>query len=269
MISLITATLGRTIELDSLLKSLKRQSFSDFELIIIDQNEHHELEAIIEKYHSINIKYYRSDRKGLSINRNIGLRMAKGDIIGFPDDDCFYDDDVLKTVSQEFKEKPEVSLIAFNVKDPNTKESFISWTSSICRKDLCKCCISFNFFIKRNPYIIFDERLGIGAPWGAGEESDYLFSYFNQDDKGLFINDINIYHLKGTGFNKERAYKYGMGMGAIYKKDIFHRNNYSNIIQFINLLIRPLGGILLRPKHAKLYWKTFCGRVNGFITFPK
>lgn len=44
--SLITATLGRVEEVRCLCVSLSKQTFKDFELYIVDQNEHHELEDI-------------------------------------------------------------------------------------------------------------------------------------------------------------------------------------------------------------------------------
>ena len=40
MISLITATYGRTEEVRTLLGSLARQSYKDFEFILVDQNPH-------------------------------------------------------------------------------------------------------------------------------------------------------------------------------------------------------------------------------------
>lgn len=268
MISLVTATLGRTDEFSVLLESLSRQTYKNFELIIVDQNDHHKLESIIAQYPQLKIKYIRSNVKGLSYNRNIGLKFIEGDVIGFPDDDCFYDDNVLKTVAVNFDKKLDLKLIAFNVKDPTTKETFISGAKELKRSNLLKSCISYNLFIRRDDNIFFDERLGIGAKWGAGEETDYIFEYFKLNDRGLFVNDISIFHKKGTAFNVERAYKYGLGMGALFKKEIITRKHYNYIFQFLKLILRPLGGIICLPKSSKIYWYTFLGRLNGFFSFP-
>ena len=48
--SLILATLGRDIELVSFLNSLKNQTYRDFELIIIDQNQDKKIDAIVKKF---------------------------------------------------------------------------------------------------------------------------------------------------------------------------------------------------------------------------
>ena len=101
--SLITATLGRVAEIENLLISLSKQTYKDFELILVDQNSHRFIEEIVRRYESIiSIIYIRSNRRGLSYNRNIGLDVATGEIVGFPDDDCTYSKNVLEDVKNSF-----------------------------------------------------------------------------------------------------------------------------------------------------------------------
>ena len=56
--SLITATLGRVEEVRCLCVSLSKQTFKDFELYIVDQNEHHELEDIVRNFEKNFIIHY-------------------------------------------------------------------------------------------------------------------------------------------------------------------------------------------------------------------
>ena len=82
--SLITATLGRVEEIRILCNSLTQQTFKDFELYIVDQNEHHLVEDIANEFkHQFPIHYIRNKEKGLSLNRNIALKIAKGDFFRF------------------------------------------------------------------------------------------------------------------------------------------------------------------------------------------
>ena len=85
--SLIVCTVGRSQDiLEQLLISLTIQKYSDFEIILVDQNLDDRLISLVEKYsNSLNIVHYRSIIKGLSANRNIGIKIAKGNIICFPD----------------------------------------------------------------------------------------------------------------------------------------------------------------------------------------
>ena len=102
-ISLVMATVGRVHEVEEFINALKKQKFSNYELIIVDQNTHYLLKEIYEKFKDImEIKYIRSEKKGLSLNRNIGIQHVTGNIIAFPDDDCEYDEDTLLSVNQYF-----------------------------------------------------------------------------------------------------------------------------------------------------------------------
>ena len=86
-VSLIMPTINVTDELELFLKSLKEQTYKDFELIAVDQNNDDRAYKILEKYEDdFEIKYMKSDRKGLSLNRNRGLLVMDGSIAGFPDE---------------------------------------------------------------------------------------------------------------------------------------------------------------------------------------
>ena len=87
-VSLVMPTINVTTELELFLKSLKTQTYRDFELIVVDQNEGNEVFEIVKNYEEeFKIKYAKSDEKGLSLNRNRGLVLMEGEIVGFPDDD--------------------------------------------------------------------------------------------------------------------------------------------------------------------------------------
>ena len=92
-ISAIICTYGRATPLKDLLAALAAQSYQNFEVLIIDGNEEPSpARQGIEEYLSrsagvSNIAVIASE-KGLTRQRNVGLRAAKGDLI------CFFDDDV-------------------------------------------------------------------------------------------------------------------------------------------------------------------------------
>jgi Glycosyltransferases, probably involved in cell wall biogenesis len=94
--SLIMATYGRSNEIENFLISLKNQTYKNFELIVIDQNDDDKAYKIIKKFQNdINIIYLKVSFKGLSKARNYGLNYASGQIIAFPDDDCEYPNDFI------------------------------------------------------------------------------------------------------------------------------------------------------------------------------
>ena len=102
--SLIVCTLGRYEELDQLFESLRKQTYSDFEVILVDQNDKDYLNEIINEYsNEFDIRHIFSE-KGLSRARNIGLKYVSGQIVAFPDDDCWYPIDLLERVNNFFQD---------------------------------------------------------------------------------------------------------------------------------------------------------------------
>lgn len=99
MISLIQTSQNRKEELKRFVNSinkLKGINFSDIQLIFIDQEDNKE---IFENLNSnILFTYIKYHHCSLSHARNIGLKYVKGDYVGFPDDDCWYEPDTLSRV---------------------------------------------------------------------------------------------------------------------------------------------------------------------------
>src|SRR5271166_3162469 len=110
MVSLIVATVNRVAELDRLLTSLDRQTYKEFEVIVVDQNPNDRLVPLLAKHPRLSIKHLRCER-GLSRARNAGLQVAKGEIVAIPDDDCWYPDRLLESVTAWFASHPEFGIL--------------------------------------------------------------------------------------------------------------------------------------------------------------
>src|SRR5579864_8357010 len=101
--SLVLATVGRHDEVARFLASLEAQGYRNFELIVIDQNDDDRLVPLLRMYHDrFALQHVRSPR-GLSRARNVGLKLASGDVIAFPDDDCWYPAGLLEKVAALLK----------------------------------------------------------------------------------------------------------------------------------------------------------------------
>ena len=71
------------------LNCLINQVFKDWEAIIIDDGSTDETEKVVLKYTAIDsrIKYSKQENKGVSVARNLGVKLAKGNFIQFLDAD--------------------------------------------------------------------------------------------------------------------------------------------------------------------------------------
>jgi glycosyltransferase involved in cell wall biosynthesis len=78
--------------------SVLRQSYKNFELIIVNDGSIDGTESIIKKYFDTNIRYFKQENQGVSKARNVGLLNMKGDYF------CFLDaDDILCEKSLEYR----------------------------------------------------------------------------------------------------------------------------------------------------------------------
>ena len=81
------------LQLRICLESVVQQSFTNFEVLVIDDgapDHHDDLKEEFEKRDS-RIRFYRQKNAGVSTARNWGLNLAKGDYITFLDSDDFWD----------------------------------------------------------------------------------------------------------------------------------------------------------------------------------
>ena len=272
-ISLIMPTLNRFDEIDLLMKSLEDQTHTNFELIVVDQNETDEVKQIVNRYNEkLNINYIKSNKKGLSYNRNIGIENAKGEIIAFPDDDCEYESDILRSVVDFFKSNDDYKIFSCKTMDKNGIDSFKKMAEGECEiksSNVLDTITSITFFVRFEDknYTLFDESLGVGGEFGSGEEIDYILDLLNRGFRGKYFGEYTVYHpAKKHSKSKEkykRDYNYGRGFGALCKKEIVYRKNLSFIKVMLSKLVRNIGGLVL-SSNRDYHGATIKGRISGF-----
>lgn len=278
LVSLIMPTLNRFDDIYIFMDSLLEQTYKDFELIIVDQNNNNKVKEIADKYvDRLDIKYIKSDKKGLSYNRNIGINAAKGEILAFPDDDCAYKPDTIEKAINFFEKNQDYKIYSCKTMDFNEVDTFKQMYNGICdinSLNVMDTITSITFFVlfKDKEYLSFDERLGVGGEFGAGEEIDYILELLSKGYKGRYFGDDIIYHpAKKHSKSKEkyqRDFNYGRGFGALCKKEIVYRKNKKFIKIMAYKIIRNIGGIVLN-KDRDYHTATIKGRINGFKEYKK
>ena len=88
--SIIIPIYNRPDEIDELLKSLTKQTYThDFEIVIVEDGSSITCEHIIENYKKVlNISYYFKENSGPGDSRNYGMQVAKGNYFIIFDSDC-------------------------------------------------------------------------------------------------------------------------------------------------------------------------------------
>lgn len=286
--SLIMATVGRSDPVVQLLTSLKEQTFSDFELIVVDQNDDDRLVPLLATcVPTLSVLHLRSAR-GLSRARNVGLEHATGELIGFPDDDCHYPPDFLERVSARFErfadERTSVGVVLGRNRDPQDPEDRLG-AGDVARfldhRSLWKYAVSTGLFFRKDVVDTiggFDETLGVGSGtlWGSGEDLDYPWRALSAGYAVWYEPSIFAYHpvlyKRGEHLSPEdlakraaRAFSYGAGVGRVW------RLNGLPLLDVLYYLLRPAGGALVYLAQRDRMGAVTClrslqGRVRGWIS---
>ncbi len=220
--SLITSTLGRTHELDRLLASVDAQSCRDFEMIVVDQNSTQMLDPILAPYHDRFPLVHVRSGKGALRGRNVGIAHARGDLITFPDDDCWYPSRLLEHVSALFATHPEWDGLSGRPADA------LRWSerpSRIGRWNVWKRAIEWTMFLRRELVEHvgdLNETLGPGAgtEFGAGEGTEYLIRALAMNFHLTYQPSIQIHHENpqmGFAEHREKSRRYAMGQGRVLR----------------------------------------------------
>lgn len=275
-ISLITSTLGRRDVLDRLLTSLEQQSYRDFEIIVVDQNAEGFLNEVLAAHSGkLNIKYIRSP-KGVSRGRNAGLKVATGDIIGFPDDDCWHRADGLADVVSLFERYPDHGMILGRTVDAEGRNSVVSSLDADCdinRTNVIAAANTNTIFVRRSAADViglFDENLGPGSAsmFQGAEDRDYVARALAAGIQVRFAHALTIFHeqvdTSSEANHLARIRKYSLGDGAFYRK------HHYGMIRIALMTAKTIGGIplrLLRGQAPELMFKfTYCmSLISGYL----
>jgi len=90
LVSVVVCTYNRAEYLDVCLLSLHRQSYPDYEIIVVNGPSTDGTDRVLAKYPDIRV-ILQKELNGLSFARNLGIRVAEGEIVAFIDDDAVAD----------------------------------------------------------------------------------------------------------------------------------------------------------------------------------
>jgi glycosyltransferase involved in cell wall biosynthesis len=277
LVSLVVCTLGeRRAQLERLLDSLGRQEFKSFEVILVDQNPSGLLDDIVQsRGRELSLKHVRSNR-GLSLARNVGLRHASGEVVGFPDDDCWYLTDTLSLVADFFDRNPGIDILLGRTIDqfgspslsPTRKDS-----GAVNKRNIWTSGNSNTLFVRAGAIPDnggFDEEIGVGAStrFQSGEETDFVLSLMENEARAVYSFDLKICHEQvedvGVARTLRRAWNYSQGFGYVLRKHNFGRTYLA--YRLARSIVRAgLAIIELQPIYglSRLVWGA--GTLVGYV----
>lgn len=103
------------------LESIVRQTYTNIEVIIIDDGSTDDSSAIANEYciRDARLRLFRQDNHGVSYTRNQGIDYAKGKFLCFVDSDDIIDSNYIEVLREAYMEYPEADMVICGFKIVN------------------------------------------------------------------------------------------------------------------------------------------------------
>lgn len=230
-LSVVTSaySIDRINDLKDLLDGLSNQTCKLFETIIVIDKNKELLERINEYIDKNSFKnmhiIFNPENKGLSYNRNIGIKNSSGDIIAFIDDDAIPFDNWGKAIIETFEEDENIGAVTGEI-IPLWEHEEMSWfpkelhwmlscsyVMTPTTKQEFERGFGTNMSFKREVFDragTFDTNLGInGKKWVGGEDTDMFLRVKKLGMKIIFHPDVCVKH---------KVYKYRIETKNLIKR---------------------------------------------------
>lgn len=112
LISVIVTTSNRKKLLKETIDSILNQTFKEFELIVIDNYSDYDFFKLINSFNDKRIAPFQNHNNGIiAVNRNFGIKKAKGEYIAFCDDDDLWFPDKLIEILHCFSIDKSIGMV--------------------------------------------------------------------------------------------------------------------------------------------------------------
>jgi len=183
---------GRAIE------SVLNQSYSDFEIIVVDDGSTDNTKEVVSQYIDSRINYFFQENSGVSVARNNGSKLAKGDYLVFLDSDDYVKDIWLK----DFFDVLQHNLTDVVICRSRITEDFKNDSSSF---------LAGTFAINKNVFYdigMYDEKLRFGENTELNWRINFNNSRIKTIENSNIIYDVTYSEGGSNSQNKVDFFYY-------------------------------------------------------------
>ncbi|NHM07017.1 glycosyltransferase family 2 protein [Flavobacterium sp. CYK-4] len=183
--------------IENTIHSVLQQSFTDFELILINDGSTDQSEAKIKTFTDSRIRYFSTPNQGVSLARNLGVEKSTASYITFLDADDYWFTDFLQEMKLMISQHPDEKIFAAAI-EVETPEGVVAAPYSISKNDgyhvlnyfqasmkttiICTSCAVFD-------KDFFNQTGGFDAKIRSGQDTD-LWIRMGLRQKVVFIQKI-------------------------------------------------------------------------------
>ena len=222
------------------IRSILRQTWQEWELIVIAQGTYTALEATLAEVAQGDprVRAVRMAELGVSRARNMGLTHIDGDIVAMMDDDCEAQEDWLSVLAEIFASRPDIGMVSGALIPPKVKYGRIWFCPTVEIPEVLYDpmlppyhpppgwkFVTANLAVRRDIALCagpFDPYLGAGGCFCAGEDPDWGMRLERMGVKMLTTPRSVVHHTYGVRYGLEAVMRikrgYARGNGALAAK---------------------------------------------------
>jgi len=233
------------------------------EVLIIDQCCSDAIGQRVSAKHA-EVRHFCSSIRGLSLNRNIGIRESRNEWIAFLDSDCSVSVDYFLVFLDWLRLTADVSMLVGRILSSEKQVPILRhWSATsffMNQLDIWKFSTSVNCIYKRSAIHFFDEKLGIGAQYGSCEDVDFALSVVGLK---FFTPELVVFHpeMSFSSLSDAKMYNYSRGFGALCRKRVVPLG----LIVFIASIASKFVHALLMRISWKQFFISTQGKISGFL----
>jgi glycosyltransferase involved in cell wall biosynthesis len=239
-IDLVVPTVGRVAELERLLGSLSEQTWEGvLRVIVVDQNSDKRLAQVVDTFRGPLSLVHLQSELGVSRASNVGFRHSTADVVGRPDDDCWYPPDALARVAECFQQHADWDALCGITCDESRRPTQLRWDATagiVSRRNVFRRAIGSTLFVRRSLVETlgdWDESYGPrphvdGTTWGGSEDGEYILRTLERGFTLGYDPSIRIFHAEfrpsiGDAASMRKAYYYGLEHSRLLEQYGFPR----------------------------------------------
>jgi len=185
LVSVIVTTYNRKKLLKETIDSILNQSYKNFELIIVDNYSNYDFLSHINTFSDDRINAYQNANDSIiAVNRNYGIKKAKGEYIAFCDDDDLWMENKLEEQLKYFEDENIIGVGSSLILIGDTKlyKNKIYKSNRLLKfNNIIKEIVPLSSLIVRNLGYLFSEDKSLDCV----EDFDFQISIILKSNKGI------------------------------------------------------------------------------------
>lgn len=237
LISLIVPIYNAEKYIRNCVESILDQSFTDFELLLIDDGSSDDSLQIIQDFEQKDsrIKVFSHSNSGVSFTRNFGIKKSKGDFLLFIDADDWVEKDFIQDFVDAYSGNPEELLVADLIRNGIPKTGYE--TQSFDLKNHANEFIKYKRFLHNggpcakffNRKILMDNQIFFNEKLTYGEDLVFLINYLQRIKQIQFLNSAK-YHYEYNP-NSASTKKHSFENYYVFFNELNTYKNYVNLTE--------------------------------------